>query len=112
MRLNHIINILPAVVMVQARRYTLTTGSYGQSMAGADAMVDKLCDENLAGYFTDRQTKYSCSQLSRNKIEFWTGWRGHGALSLNKEDCNMRLKNEINGCSLGGESVVADWYFR
>jgi hypothetical protein len=23
----------------------------------------------------------------------------------------MRLQNEIKGCTLGGESVVADWYF-
>jgi hypothetical protein len=98
--------------MVQAKCDTLTTGGYGLSMANADVNVDKLCDDGLAGYFTEGQTKYGCSQLSRNKIEFWTGWKGQGALSLDSEDCKMRLKNEINGCSLGGESVVADWFFR
>lgn len=112
MRADYLFSILPATLTVQARCYTLTTGDYGKSMVGADAMVDKLCEDNLAGYFTESQTKYGCVQGSKNKIGFWTGWGGRGALSLNNEDCKMRLKNEINACTLGGESVVADWYFR
>lgn len=75
-------------------------------------MIDEFCNNDLAGYFTEGQTKYRCLQLSKNKVELWVGWKGRGGLSLNSKDCQIRLKNEINGCTLGGESVIADWYFR
>jgi hypothetical protein len=112
MHLHYLSGILPAIVLVQAKCYIPTVGGYGLSWADADANVDKLCDSDLAGYFTESQTKYACFQLPRNKMEFWVGWKGHGALSLDSGDCKLRLKKEIHGCDLGGESVVADWYFR
>ncbi|KAI0568824.1 hypothetical protein Alg130_11923, partial [Pyrenophora tritici-repentis] len=99
--------------MIEAGCYTLTTGDYGLTVDGADALVDNFCNIDLAGYFNKGQTKYRCSQLNKNlKVEFWVVWMGHGGLTLNKEDCKMRLHEEINHCRLGGESVVADWFFR
>ncbi|OAL42853.1 hypothetical protein IQ07DRAFT_593575 [Pyrenochaeta sp. DS3sAY3a] len=94
MRVYSLISIAPAVSMVQAGCYVASTGLYGQSMKGADAAADHFCDDDLAGYFTEGQTKY------------------RGGLSLNIDDCKKRLKDEINECSFGGESTVADWYFR
>lgn len=100
------------ITIVQATCYTPKTGEYGQSMSGADAKVDESCKFDLADYFTEGQTKYRCHQLPHNKVEFWVGWRGRGGWTLDSEDCKQRLKNEIYGCPFGGESVIADWYFR
>jgi hypothetical protein len=78
-------------------------------------MIDNFCDNHLAGYFAEGQTKYRCSKLGVQqniKAEFWVTWKGSGGLTLDSEDCKTRFKNEIDGCSAGGESVVADWYFR
>ncbi|OAL42758.1 hypothetical protein IQ07DRAFT_553666 [Pyrenochaeta sp. DS3sAY3a] len=112
MRVYSLISIAHAVSMVQAGCYVASTGLYGQSMKGADAAADDFCDDDLAGYFTEGQTKYRCFQLPNNKVEFWVGWTGSGGLSLKIDDCKKRLKDEINECSFGGESTVADWYFR
>lgn len=112
MHLYSFIILAPTVTMVRAACYSTTTGMYGQSMEGASAAVDQFCNNGLASYYTKGEIKYRCIQLPRNKVEFWIGWAGKGGLTLKNEDCKMRLKNEINGCTLGGESVVADWYFR
>ncbi|KAI0615963.1 hypothetical protein TUN199_12065, partial [Pyrenophora tritici-repentis] len=99
--------------MVQAKCYDSTTEIYGQIMQGADAVVGNFCDHGLAGYFVEGQTKYRCSQLHENlKFEFWVAWKGSGGLTLDGRDCKRRLRDEIYGCSAGGESVAADWYFR
>ena len=99
--------------VVQAKCYGMRSDMYGQSVDGADAVVAEFCDHSLAGYFAEGQVKYRCHELHQNlKAEFWVTWKGHGSMTLNSEDCKMRLKNEISGCSLGGESVVAAWSFR
>jgi hypothetical protein len=101
------------VATVHAKCYGLTTGIYGQSVQEAADNVDDFCDHHLAGYFTEGQTKYRCLDLQGSaKAEFWVTWMGSGDLALNSEDCKLRLGNEIIGCTAGGESVVADWYFR
>lgn len=101
------------VAVAQAKCYVPETGTYGNTDEKADAAVNEFCDNSLAGYFTEGQTKYRCSWLQQNvKADIWVGWRGSGELTLSSEDCKMRLKNEVYGCSVGGESVVADWYFR
>jgi hypothetical protein len=101
------------VTMVHAKCYGLTPGIYGQTFQGAAEKVEDFCDHYLAGFFTEGQTKYQCLDLQQNvKAEFWVTWMGSGDLPLNSQDCKIRLKNEINKCTAGGESVVADWYFR
>jgi hypothetical protein len=99
--------------VAQAKCYVPKTGTYGNTDDEADAAVNDFCDHDLAGYFTEGQTKYRCSWLQPNvRADIWVGWTGAGGLTLSSDDCKMRLKNEIYGCSVGGESVVADWYFR
>jgi hypothetical protein len=99
--------------MVQARCYSVTGEMYGQTVDGADGLVADFCDHSLAGYFVEGQAKYRCHELRQDlKAEFWVTWKGRGGMTLNSEDCKMRLRNEILGCSHGGESVVADWSFR
>jgi hypothetical protein len=101
------------VTIAQAGCYIPKTGTYGNTDDQADAAVNDFCDHGLAGYFTERQTKYRCSWLQQNvKADIWVAWMGSGDLTLNSEDCKMRLKDEVYGCSVGGESTVADWYFR
>jgi hypothetical protein len=112
MRLQYLVTIASVVTGIQARCYGTTTGMYGQSMTGAAAAVDEYCTDSLAGYFTENQIKYGCLQLSQSKVEFWVGWSGHGSWTLSSDDCKQRLKSEINGCRLGGDNVVADWFFR
>ncbi|KAF2844451.1 hypothetical protein T440DRAFT_473367 [Plenodomus tracheiphilus IPT5] len=112
MRLHSLTVLASTMAAVQAKCYSTSTGIYGQSMEGADAAVEQLCDQDLAGYYTEGETKYRCIQLPKNKVEFWVGWDGPGGLTLKVDDCKMRLRNEITGCTLGGESLVDDWSFR
>jgi hypothetical protein len=100
------------VATTQARCYGVTPAIGGLTVQGADAVVDEFCGHDLAGYFTEGQTKYRCKQLQSYKAEFWVTWMGSGDLTLNSEDCKTRLRDEIHGCDVGGESVVADWYVR
>ena len=51
-------------------------------------------------------------QLTQLEVDFYVQWLGRGSLTLDNEDCKNRLKDEMNGCVSGGESMVADWYFR
>ncbi|KAF2843974.1 hypothetical protein T440DRAFT_363495, partial [Plenodomus tracheiphilus IPT5] len=86
MYLHSILILVSTLTMVQASCYVGTTGAYGQSMDGADAAVDRFCENDLVGYFTEGETKYRCIQLPKNKIEFWVGWTGQGGLTLKGED--------------------------
>jgi hypothetical protein len=96
-----------------ARCYVPKTGTYGNTDEKADEAVNDFCESGLAGYFTEGQTKYRCSWLQQNvKADIWVTWMGSGDLTLDTEDCKLRLRNEIYGCSVGGESTVSDWYFR
>jgi hypothetical protein len=102
-----------AIAAAQAKCYKPKTGTYGNTDDVAEAAINDFCNQGLAGYFTEGQTKYRCSWLQPNvKADIWVAWMGPGDLTLSSEHCTMRLKNEIYGCSVGGESVVADWYFR
>jgi hypothetical protein len=107
MRLHQLSLIFTLVAAVaQAKCYVPKTGTYGNTDDEADAAVNDFCDP-------EGQTKYCCSWLQPNvRADIWVGWTGAGGLTLSSDDCKMRLKNEIYGCSVGGESVVADWYFR
>ena len=106
--------LMPILVTVQAGCYGGLTGIGWPDRYGAHAFVDQICNSGgVSGYFNQGQTKYRCHQPgSAVKQEFWVGWRGRGGLTLNDVDCKLRLKNEIEGCGFGGESTVADWYFR
>ncbi|KAH3938397.1 hypothetical protein HBH98_248290 [Parastagonospora nodorum] len=112
MRLKDLLAVTTVITLVQARCYGTTTSMYGQSMTGAGIAINDFCAHDLAGYFSESQTKYRCLQLSKNKVEFWVAWKGRGGWTLNSEDCMLHLTNEINGCTLGGENVEADWAFR
>jgi hypothetical protein len=99
--------------IAQAKCYMPKTGTYGNTDKKAEAAVNDFCDHGLAGYFMNGQTKYRCSWLQQKvKADIWVAWMGPGDLTLDSEDCKRRLKDEIYGCSVGGESTVADWYFR
>jgi hypothetical protein len=101
------------ITMARAECYGTAPGISGLTIEGSNAAVGGFCDQYLAGYFTDGQTKYRCLQLQENvKAEFWVAWMGSGGHTLNPEDCKKRLGNEINGCMDGGHSEIADWYFR
>ncbi|KAF2021245.1 hypothetical protein BU24DRAFT_416902 [Aaosphaeria arxii CBS 175.79] len=103
----------PIIATVQAGCYS-GGDSWGGDQGVANSVVDQICNGGgVSGSFQGGQTKYACRQLSGSKKgEFWVRWTGAGTLSLNDGDCRLRLKNEINGCSNGGESTVAGWFFR
>jgi hypothetical protein len=52
--------------IAQAKCYVPKTGTYGNTDDEADAAVNDFCDHDLAGYFTEGQTKYRCSWLQTN----------------------------------------------
>lgn len=79
--------------------------------------VDDLCDKAvLSGWFNAPRTrKTACANARCNgiKVNLEVEWRGpSGGATLAVSDCKWRLKNEIDGCDKGGESVVADWFFK
>ncbi|KAK7187150.1 secreted protein [Paraphaeosphaeria sporulosa] len=94
--------------------YSADAPWWGSFQDAANAAVDQHCNSGgVSGYFAQGQTKYFCIQHSAlQKSEFWVQWKGKGGLTLDDNDCKLRLKNEINGCKWGGESTIADWYFR
>jgi hypothetical protein len=105
--------IIVGATTALATCYVPKIGTYGNTDEKADEAVNDFCESGLAGYFTQGQTKYRCSWLQQNvKADIWVIWMGSGDLTLNTEDCKLRLRNEIYGCSVGGWSVVSDWYFR
>lgn len=105
--------LLPILGTVQAGCYS-GGASWDNEKGRATATVSAVCYGHIiGGFFNEGQTKYYCVQLTDNKKgEFWVGWKGRGGLTLNDDDCVLRLTNEIGGCSHGGESTIADWYFR
>jgi hypothetical protein len=114
MHLHTIIAVLaPGIITVQAGCYSGGPTWY-PDQGTANEFVYSICkSRGISGFFNQGQTKYRCRQMgSDKKFEFWVQWKGPGGLTLHNQDCNMRLKNEINGCGNGGESTIADWYFR
>lgn len=114
MKLHTLLAILaPVLGTAQAGCYS-GGESWGNEKGGATAAASAICYGGIiGGYFNEGQTKYYCSPLAGNKkAEFWVRWGGRGGLTLNNDDCVLRLTNEIGGCEHGGESTVADWYFR
>jgi hypothetical protein len=78
--------------------------------------VRDLCRGPLSGYFDSPGTNRTiCANSPCNNTiaHFTVGWEGRGGgHTLAAGDCELRLNNEINGCNHGGESIVADWFFR
>lgn len=103
----------PAMVTVQATCFR-SGPEWSPTKQIAIDFVNSICNSNgVSGYFPEGMTKYRCKQLRDNvKGEFWVNWKGRGNLSLNDNDCKGGLINEINGCSKGGESTIAQWYYR
>jgi hypothetical protein len=88
---------------------------YMKKKAAASAAVDGLChggDGGVSGYFAQGQSKTGCVNLSGDShANFEVAWYGHGGLTLNDNDCKVRLKNEINACEFGGGNTAYDWFF-
>jgi hypothetical protein len=78
--------------------------------------VRDLCRGPLSGFFDSLNTNRTiCANSPCNNTiaHFTVGWEGkRGGYTLAASDCELRLNNEINGCNHGGESIVADWFFR
>ncbi|KAH4596317.1 hypothetical protein HBH82_231370 [Parastagonospora nodorum] len=88
MRLRDLLAVTTVIALVRADCYGITTGMYGQSMTGAGIAVNDFCAHDLA--------------------EFWVAWKGRSGWTLRSEDCELRLTDEINGCTLGGRNFEAD----
>jgi hypothetical protein len=97
-----------------------TSGDTWQDPAAARWHVERACrgfDGNqgaFQGEFRPGEAKYACIQHSgTQKLEFSVQNLNTGAsFDLNDADCVLRLQNEINGCSHGGQSDIAGWRFR
>lgn len=92
-------------------------GSWGAERGYAEQAVDGLCNSASEGGFTQTsffsgQTKAICAPLTNEKkVDLSIHWGGTGTVDLGDGDCNLRLKNEINGCENGGDSTIDNWRF-
>ncbi|EAT76355.1 hypothetical protein SNOG_16171 [Parastagonospora nodorum SN15] len=86
MRLRDLLAVTTVIALVRADCYGITTGMYGQSMTGAGIAVNDFCAHDLAGDFTESQTKNRSLKLSKNKVEFWVAWKGRSGWTLRSED--------------------------
>jgi hypothetical protein len=91
---------------IQARCYK-NGDDWGLDKNQANAALEEICSY-LAFNYEDGQVKYFCINAeSRNKkLEFWIENLSPRTRYLDKPRCKQNLGDEINGCSLGGES---DW---
>ncbi|KAH6890081.1 hypothetical protein BKA70DRAFT_1163295 [Coprinopsis sp. MPI-PUGE-AT-0042] len=101
-----------AITMVQAGCYS-GGETWSPDQVQANNELNGLCN-NLAGGFTGGQEKYACRNAGtpNKKLEFRVTNTAGNSLSLNHGDCVLRLGNEINGCSHGGDTTTAGWRFR
>ena len=107
-----------AAVIDRALAGCYTSGDSWDAERGyAEQAVGELCNSGTKGGFTETsftsgQTKAICRSLkSGKKADFSIHWGGAGTIDLADFDCDLRLKNEINGCQHGGDSTTADWRF-
>ncbi|KAF2793237.1 hypothetical protein K505DRAFT_244834 [Melanomma pulvis-pyrius CBS 109.77] len=105
--------IAPAIATVQAGCFG-SGPTWDPTKNTAVSVVDQICNSNgVSGFFTSGQTKSRCVNIRDHvRAQFEAQWTGGGSLSLNDGDCKLRLKNEINGCSHGGETITAQWRFK
>ncbi|KAH7168192.1 hypothetical protein DER46DRAFT_572134 [Fusarium sp. MPI-SDFR-AT-0072] len=84
-----------------------------QAHDAAKGAIDDFCNRGeLSGYFNPQQEKTRCAPLDGGShADFKVKWLGNGGLTLKVEDCKLRLKNEVDGCTYGGRTVTADWEF-
>jgi hypothetical protein len=83
----------------------------------ADGFIRSACDK-LSGSFADGDPKQEGVMYDYNHDgekcfwEFFFISKSGGAGELDREECNMQLKNEVNGCSYGGASMFGGWFYR
>ncbi|KAF2872248.1 hypothetical protein BDV95DRAFT_667306 [Massariosphaeria phaeospora] len=96
----------------QVKEGTAFWGSHDIAMN----FVDEICNSgNMAGYFEAGQAKQACSAVSLdgriNWLVKWTDPESIGGLTLNDDDCKLRLKQEISMCLAGGSTTHNGWEF-
>ncbi|KAF2108576.1 hypothetical protein BDV96DRAFT_605631 [Lophiotrema nucula] len=115
--------LMPAIAIVQgvtlARRGCYNdedAQTWGGNTDGVKHFVDQTCHEGpggVSGYFEFGQSKTACVEIRDGvQANFKVAWYGVGPLTLNDDDCKLRLKNEISGCNAGGESSIGNWFFK
>lgn len=113
MQLSTLFAILaPAIATVQAGCYS-GGDSWAPDQVQANNLLGELCN-GLSGNFNGGETKYGCRNAgsANKKFEFWVKNTANSALYLGHDDCVLRLSNEINGCSNGGQSTTSGWNFK
>ena len=104
--------LAPIIATAQAKCYR-SGENWAPDQVQANYLLGELCD-SMYGNFDRKNVKYRCRNAgsANKKLEFCVENTANNALYLNRDDCVLRLSNEINGCGKGGESTIADWKFR
>ena len=113
MQLSTLFAILaPVISTAQAGCYS-GDDTWAPDQVQANNALGDLCN-SLSGSFSGGQSKYQCLDAgsANKKLEFWVTNTAGNSLSLNHDDCVLRLSNEINGCEHGGDTTTAGWDFR
>jgi hypothetical protein len=105
--------IAPVIVTVQAGCFS-GGANWDPTKNAALDIVDRICNGGgVSGGFGAGQTKNSCQNMRDNaRAQFEVQWTGGGGQDLNDDECKTRLKNEINGCGHGGETVTGGWRYK
>lgn len=86
---------------------------WADSHYAAVIAADRVCTSGqLAGNYTNRETKYVCQWLDVNtKAELSVRLNVWNTHNLSPHECAVRLKNEIIGCERGGKSMIGNFTF-
>jgi hypothetical protein len=87
--------------------------------------IEAICNgDGVSGSFKGKEEKRFCWQeakcekctMNQDKYRlnaiFAVKWTKGTESWLGDEDCKMRLRNELEGCSSGGRQTTANWYFK
>ncbi|KAI1334271.1 hypothetical protein F5Y15DRAFT_421014 [Xylariaceae sp. FL0016] len=90
-------------------------GDAWQDAGAARSQAQSACETGaFSGHFAAGESKSACFQLTgTQRVDFVVQNLNTGSgYDLAHADCTLRLQNEINGCSFGGESDVSGWHFK
>jgi hypothetical protein len=100
------------IATAQADCYT-SGDTWAPDQVQANGVLDDVCN-NVSGNIGAGATNYACRNAgSPNKrFDFYVKNVADGDRSVSKEECVLRLSNEINGCQNGGITTTGDFEFR
>ncbi|CAM1502099.1 Fc.00g040830.m01.CDS01 [Cosmosporella sp. VM-42] len=111
MQLPSFLSLVPLASLALAGCYSGGEG-WGDSKASVQSTLSStLCPQNLAGHFTNAQTKSVCLAIGDGIHANFDVQRKGGEADLSTDDCYFYFNREIDGCGNGGSTGYENWIF-